>query len=153
MKPADLIANYQACIDTRAELVTQRAAFDKALAARDSAEVTRQAIDEGLKAWVTGAFGLNSAEAQEFGFAPRKLGTKSAATKATAAELSLATRRARGTRGKRQREKIKGTLPVPAAPAAPVTTTPAAPPAASVTTSSNGVATTTAPTNGVAAQH
>ncbi|HEY2512240.1 MAG TPA: hypothetical protein VGI39_15340, partial [Polyangiaceae bacterium] len=36
-KLADLVAVYQAAIDTRAALIPQRAAYKKALAARDSA--------------------------------------------------------------------------------------------------------------------
>jgi hypothetical protein len=150
MKPADVIGAYQACIDTRSALVTHRAAFDKALDARDSAEQTRLASDKGLKAWVTGAFGANSQEAQEFGFLPPKIGAKSAATKAEAAELSLATREARGTRGRRQKEKIKGTITAPAAPAVPVITAPAATPAASVLTATNGAPNGASPSNGVA---
>ena len=133
MKLADLVAIYQAAIDTRAALVPQRAAFDKALAARDSAEVSRRATDKRLKAWVVNEFGPDSAEAQEFGFLPPKIGAKSAGTKATAAKLSLATREARGTKGKRQKEKIKGTL-VPAAPADPAITATVAAPATVATT-------------------
>ena len=150
MKPAEVIGAYQACIDTRSELVTHRAAFDKALAARDTAEETRVALDKGLRAWITGTFGANSQEAQEFGFLPSKIGTKSAATKAKAVEQTLATREARGTMGKRQKEKIKGVITTPAAPAVPAITAPAAPPAASVLTATNGAPNGASPSNGVA---
>jgi hypothetical protein len=150
MKLADVIGIYQACIDTRSELVMQRAAFDKALESRDSAEETRQAIDKGLKAWVTGAFGADSKEAKEFGFVTPNPRAKSAATKATAVQKNLATRKARGTLGKRQKEEIKGTIVAPAAPAEPAITTPAALPAASVTTSTNGALNGASPSNGVA---
>src|SRR5271154_2843375 len=51
MKLANLIGVYQASIDTRTELIPLRAAFEKALAARDSAEVARQATDKKLRAW------------------------------------------------------------------------------------------------------
>jgi hypothetical protein len=74
MKLADLTAIYQAAIDTRNALVPQRAAYEKALAARDSAEVTRQATDKKLKAWVVNQFGADSEAAQEFGFLPTKVG-------------------------------------------------------------------------------
>jgi len=153
MKPADVIGIYQAAVDTRSELVKQRAAYDKALEARDSAEQTRLATDQGLKAWVTGAFGATSQEALEFGFLPRKQGEKSAATKATAVLQSKATRVARGTRGKRQKEKIKGTLMAPAAPAVPAIMAPAAAPAASAL-ATTPVAPMSAPaSNGVAGSH
>jgi hypothetical protein len=150
MKPADVTSIYQACIDTRSELAAQKAAYEKALEARDSAEVARIATDKGLKAWVAGAFGATSKEAQDFGFLPPKIGARTAATKATAVLKNLATREARGTRGKRQKEKIKGTIVAPAAPAVPANTAPAVIPAASAT-AATPVAPTSAPSsNGVA---
>src|SRR5450755_1641947 len=79
MKLSDVLGVYQTCIDTRAELDSLRASFNKALVARDAAEATRQSTDEGLKAWVLNEFGASSAEAQELGFLPRKIGAKSAA--------------------------------------------------------------------------
>jgi hypothetical protein len=149
-KSADVIGIYQAAIDTRSALVKQRAVFNKALEARDSAEQARLATDQGLKVWVSGTFGANSQAAEEFGFLPHKIGAKSAATKAEAVELSLATRKARGTGGKRQKEKIKGTIAAPAAPAVPAITAPAATPAASAP-ATTPVAPTSAPSsNGVA---
>ncbi len=137
MKLAELTAIYQAAIDTRTALVPQRAAFDKALDARDSAEELRQATDKLLKAWVVNEFGADSQEAQEFGFLPPKIRAKSAATKATAVEKVLATRKARHTMGKRQKADIKGTIVAPTAPADPAITTSVATPATTVT---NGVA-------------
>jgi len=136
MKLADLVGVYQACIDARSEVLSIRAAFDKALDARDGTEITRQATDKGLKAWVLNEFGPTSQEAQELGFLPPKIGAKSAATKAEAVEKLLATRKARLTMGKRQKEKIKGTIVAPTAPADPALTATAATPA---TTATNGV--------------
>jgi hypothetical protein len=153
MKPTDLTSIYQAAIDTRSELSAQKTAYDKALEARDSAEQTRLATDKGLKAWVTGAFGATSKEAQDFGFLPPKIGARTAATKATAVLKVLATRQARGTKGKRQKEKIKGTIVAPAAPAVPAITTPAAAPAASVLATPNGAPTSAPSSNGVAGSH
>src|ERR1700733_10234731 len=110
MKLADLTAIYQAAIDTRTALVPQRAAYEKALAARDSAEVTRQATDKKLRAWVVNQFGADSEEAQEFGFLPTKVGEKTAATKALAVQKVRATRAARATMGTRHEEKTQGTI-------------------------------------------
>jgi hypothetical protein len=131
MKPADIIALYQAALDTRAALVPLRAMFEKALVARDEAESARAAIDKALKAWVVNEFGPDSSEAAEFGFAPAKVTARTAEAKALAAQKLRATRVARGTKGKREKQKIKGTLAAPAAPSASTTTAPAAP-AASV---------------------
>jgi hypothetical protein len=153
MKLADLTDVYQAAIDTRTALVPQRAAYDKALAARDSAEVMRQATDKKLKAWVVNAFGANSQEAQEFGFLPTKVTEKSADTKATAVEKALATRKARGTMGKNQKKHIKGTIVAPAAPAEPAITAPAAASTAGATASTNGALNGAPSANGVSGSH
>lgn len=150
-KLADLLAIYQASIDTRNALVPSRAAFDKALAARDRAEVARLATDKKLKAWVVNEFGADSPEAQEFGFLPPKIGAKSVETKALAAEKLRATRVARGTMGKRQKEKIKGTVVAPAAPADPAVTVTAATPAAIAPTKADGSLNGAPTTNGAAA--
>jgi hypothetical protein len=141
VKPADLIAVYQASIDTRAALVPLRAALNRGLDARDGAEVARQETDKGLRAWVVTQFGADSQEAEEFGFLPPKIGERSAETKAAAVEKSLATRAARGTRGKRQREKIKGTIVAPATPTVAALPTPGAPAPASVVAPANGAPT------------
>jgi hypothetical protein len=151
MKLSDLVAAYQAAVDTRAALIPQRASYKKALAARDSAEVTREAIDKKLKAWVVNQFGATSQEAEEFGFLPTKVTEKSAETKATAVLKLRATREARNTMGKRQKQKIKGTIVAPAAPAEPAITAPAATAAASAPATTNGAPNGAAPSNGVAA--
>jgi hypothetical protein len=148
MKLADVTAIYQAAIDTRTALVKHRVTFDKALEARDSAETSRLAIDKGLKAWVATQFGANSQKAQEFGFSPVKVATKSVDTKVQALEKSKATRTARGTRGKKQKQKIKGTV-VLASPAEPVVATPAATPLATTNAAPQGAS----PSNGAAASH
>ena len=153
LKLADLLGIYQAAIDTRSALITSRAALDKDLVARDSAEVTRRATDAGLKAWITTQFGARSTQAQELGFAPANPQAKTAEVKFVAVQKMLATREARGTKGKRQREKIKGTIVAPAAPAVPAVTVPAATPAAS-TLATTPVAPTSAPaSNGVTPSH
>jgi hypothetical protein len=152
LKPAALVAVYQSAIDTRTALVSQRAVFNQALAARDNAETTRVATDKDLKFWVINTFGENSQEAEEFGFLPPKVGEKTVATKAIAVEKTLATRKARGTMGKQQKKEIKGTIVAPAAPADPAVTTPAATPA--VVASSPAAPSTNGPsTSGVAASH
>jgi hypothetical protein len=153
MKPADLVAAYQAAVDTRAALIPQRASYKKALAARDSAEVTRQVIDKKLKVWVMNQFGATSQVAEEFGFLPTKVAEKSAETKANAVLKMRATRAARGTKGKRQKEKIKGTTTAPAEPADPAATAPAASPAASAPAATNGAPTGASSSNGVATAH
>jgi hypothetical protein len=120
MKLSDLTAIYQTALDTRAALIPQRAAFKKALSAKNGAEVARRSTDRKLKAWVVNTFGAGSQEAEEFGFLPPKVPEKSAAVKAAAAEKSKATREAKeGTTA----TQVTAAPTTPAAAA--VTTTPA----------------------------
>jgi hypothetical protein len=128
-KLADLVAVYQATLDTRSAVLTKRAELKKALVDRRSAEAARKATDVGLKAWVAVKFGADSQEATEFGLTAPKAAVKSVETKYVAIQQSQATREARGTKGKKQKKSIKGVIATPAAPADPATTAPTAAPA------------------------
>jgi hypothetical protein len=110
---ADAIAVYQSCLDTRSAVDIARTAYEKALEARDHAEASRVSFDKGLRAWIASRFGASSSEAKELGFEPPKVRAKSAETKALAVQKNLATREARGTIGKRKKQRIKGTVPAP----------------------------------------
>jgi hypothetical protein len=123
LKPADVIAVFQDSLDTRAAVTATQGSYKEALADRETAEQKRAVTDEGLKAWVLNRFGATSAEAHEFGYAARKVPEVSAAERANAVLLNHATRAARGTRGPKAKLKIKGTLVVPTAPAAPASVT------------------------------
>jgi hypothetical protein len=107
---ADVIDVFQSNLDAHAEVTAARAQLKAALAKRKAIEETRRSIDDGLKAWVAGRFGANSQQAHEFGYPPRKAAKKDAETKWHAVEQSRATREARHTMGKNQRERIKGTV-------------------------------------------
>ncbi len=63
----------------------------------------------------------NPATLEDFGLSPRKSTKTSVGAKAEAIAKSKATREARGTRGSKQKAKIKGTVPAQpaAAPSAP----------------------------------
>jgi hypothetical protein len=122
VKPATIVAVFQKSLDTRAEVTVSAAAYKASLAERGAAESDRASYDDGLKAWVLNRYGADSPEAHEFGYAARKVSVKSAATKAQAVALNAATRKARGTVGKKEKLKIKGSIDAPqpavAAPAA-----------------------------------
>jgi hypothetical protein len=126
-KVSDLIETYQDCLDTRATLNTQRAQVKETLASRTTAESKRRAADRALKPWVINTYGANSQQAHDFGFPPPKAPVRSADEKADAVALALATREARHTMGAKQKKKVKGTISVPTAPAAPAITVQAAP--------------------------
>jgi len=131
VKPAALLAVYQGSLDASNDVASTRGEYRAAVAARDTNEAERLVTDEALKQWVLQRFGAGSTEAHDFGYSPRKVGTVTAAKRANAVLLNQATRLARGTMSKKEKLKIKGTLPVPTAPAVPATPLVQAAPAAS----------------------
>jgi hypothetical protein len=110
LKAGSVALVYQDALDTRAAAVTAKGEYKSSLAARDAAEAKRLAADVALEPYVLQRFGANSTEAHDFGFAPKKVGEKSAVAKAKATLLNQATRAARGTTSKKEKQKIKGTL-------------------------------------------
>ena len=115
-KLAEVIDVFQSSLDARAEIMAKRSELKASLSKRKEIEDTRRSVDVGLRAWVASKFGANSKEAHEFGYPPRKATKKDVATKFHAVEQSIATREARHTMGKKEKEKVKGTV----AQAAPV---------------------------------
>jgi hypothetical protein len=126
-KLPQVIAVYQDAIDSRQAVDTKRAEMTAAMTARAAAETKRHAADNALKPWVIGQFGPNSQEAIDFGFPPRKTPTRTPEEKVQAVAQAKATREARGTMGKKERLKIKGVVPSPAATSTTTTPTPANP--------------------------
>jgi hypothetical protein len=105
-------------------------------------------------AFVRATFGNQPDVLADFGLAPHKEpAPKTVETKATAVEKTLATRAARGTKGKKQKAAIHGTLPVTepavAATPAPTGTAPAAPSQPTGSTPSTG----SAPTGSIPPTH
>jgi hypothetical protein len=127
LKPAGVLDAFQDCLDKRTAVAVTHAAYKAALAERVESDQRFRVTDEAMKGWVLNRFGVDSPEAIEFGYSVRKAPTMSVADRANALLLMKATRKARGTMGKREKLKIKGTLDVPTEPAAPaVVTTPLA---------------------------
>jgi hypothetical protein len=79
-------------------------------------------VIRGLRRYVIDAFGENSPVLADFGFVPPRKGALTPEENVARAEKALATRKARGTMGKKQKLKIKGTVATtaPATPASPV---------------------------------
>ena len=135
----EVIAVYQDCLNARDDLTAKRNATKVALATWTAADAKRKVVDPQLKSWVFGVFGTNSQEAKDMGFVPNKKAVVTTETKYKATLQAGATRKARGTTGKKKKQEIKGTVVVPAEPAAPAATT----------TAPNGVAAS----NGVTPSH
>jgi hypothetical protein len=112
LKTPQVSAVFQNSIDTRGAVATKRAELKAAQKARDEAEAERVVTDEALKGYVTNVFGVDSTEAHDLGYAPKKVAEKSVDTKQQAIVRNKATREARHTMGPKQRAKIKGTTVV-----------------------------------------
>jgi hypothetical protein len=107
---AQVVTVYQRCLDARAKVANLRAQLAEALDEVGETEVARVEADGALKAWVRAEFGVESAEANDFGFPAPKKPVMTAEQKMLAVERGRATKKARGTLGKRQREEIRGTI-------------------------------------------
>lgn len=139
---ADLVARFQSRIDAARKTLADRTALHASVAAEQAVETAVATLRARFKTYLQGRYGKDSPELQKFGFTPQKTPQRAAATKAKAVKQSDATRRARGTTGKKAKSVIKG-VPEPTAPAAPAVTTataggaPSAPTVASKSSSPN----------------
>jgi hypothetical protein len=127
--PANIVKALQGPIDAADAANAAGAAFHKAVAVEKAAIVEADTVYAGLKAFVMGQFATSPETLAEFGFTPSTRRVPDTATVAGAVEKRAATRAARHTMGKRQKESVKGTAPAPT-PSAPV----AAPPVPAPTT-------------------
>ena len=123
---ADLVARFQARIDAARKTLADRTTLHASVAAERSVEASAGALRAGFKTYLQGRYGKDSPELQKFGFTPQKPVQRAAATTAKAVTQNTATRKARGTTGKKAKVLIKG-APEPTAPVAP--TAPAVTPA------------------------
>ncbi len=110
-KASEVTSILQAYIDKCAALATVRAEEKIALGEVAEAEADQRAIALGVAAWVKAQFGEGSKEAIAFGVAKKPRAARPSADKARSARLALATREARGTMSRKQKAKIKGSLP------------------------------------------
>jgi hypothetical protein len=111
---AEVVAVYQRPVDARAKVASLRAQLAEALDEVSKADAARMEADRALKAWVRGEFGVESTEANDFGFPTPKRAVLTVEQKARAVERGRATRKARGTMGRRQKEAIRGVVAAPA---------------------------------------
>jgi hypothetical protein len=97
-------------------------AFHNAVAAEQETRSTTQKLVADFRAFALATFGDDLEALSDFGLKPRKKAVRTPETQVTAAQKALATRKARGTKGKRQKAAIKGTVEVPATPPSSTTT-------------------------------
>ncbi len=97
--PASLMAFLQSRIDAANKVATTRAAWLDATKQYDTLDAKVTGVVTGLKQYVLNAFGKTSPLLADFGFAPRKVTTRTPEQKAQAVAKAKATRAARGTKG------------------------------------------------------
>jgi hypothetical protein len=121
MNKDQIIAVMTKHLSSISALTTQRQPIREMVATQSGLRDQVLAIAQAVKASVAGTYGPVSTQMTKLGLAPAPRNAPTAATVALAAEKRRATREERGTKGKRQKAAIHGT--VSAAPATP----PAAP--------------------------
>jgi hypothetical protein len=142
--PADLVKLVQSRIDSAGVVAAAGANRHATVVAHDALGTKLTPILRGLRQYVLNVFGETSPVLADFGFTAPKTATRTPQEKAAAAAKALATRKARGTMGKKQKKGVKGTVPA----TAPVTLPTASPPAAPspvATASSQGASGATGP--------
>jgi hypothetical protein len=124
--PADLVKLVQSRIDSAGVVAAAGANRHATVVAHDALGTKLTPILRGLRQYVLNVFGETSPVLADFGFTAPKTATRTPEQKAAAAAKALATRKARGTMGKKQKKSVKGTVPT----TAPVTPPTASPPVA-----------------------
>jgi hypothetical protein len=115
---ADLLTRLQSRIDAAEATKAARTTLHNAVNSEQELNAQIAPLRAGIKTYLQSRFGKTSGQLQLFGFAQTKATQKSAQSKANAVVKSKATRKARGTLGKKQKSTIKGTV------STPVTSTP-----------------------------
>ena len=131
---AEIVSAVQSVIDAMNAAVATRAAFLEAAKTSATRFADNRAFLAGLRQVLRNQFGAAASILAVFGLTPKKAALKTPEVKVAAAVKAKATRTARGTKGKKQRAAIKGTVvgveitPVtaPAAPASPAVQQPGA---------------------------
>jgi hypothetical protein len=128
-KAKDLQKTLQAHLDAISAADALKAKWQTAVAAANAKAAAVAGLLPALRAHLISQFGGSSQTVADFGFTPKKRSTTVEAQSLGVARRA-ATRQARGTMGKKQKEKIVGVVPPATAPAAeapkPATGTPSA---------------------------
>ncbi len=112
--PASLVQFFQDQVKLLDDATAARAALRQAAQAIKENKTTKGPVLRAFNDFVLSMFVNQPTVLADFGVPPRKTATKKVDTKQTAVEKALATRKARHTMGKRQKQKVKGVVPAPA---------------------------------------
>jgi hypothetical protein len=118
----DVVNVLQGRISKGQAVIAARAALAAAVKAFLEERTSTKGFVSAFRSIVHGMF-TNPATLADFGLEPRKSTKKTLETKVTAAEKTAATRTARGTKGPKEKAKIKGAVPATAPATKPTTPT------------------------------
>ena len=120
----------QSRIDAANAVANAKANWHDASATYDALNTKVTQVVRGLRQYVINAFGQNSPVLADFGFTPPKKVALTPEAAVARAKKAAATRKARGTMGKKQKAPIKGTVLATAPATSPVAPAPTLAPAA-----------------------
>ena len=126
---AALAALVQSRIDAANTVVNARAQWVDSSAAYETLNTKVTRVVRDLRQYVISVHGPDSPVLADFGFTPPKRAALTPEELVARAQKAAATRKARGTMGKKQKAKIKGTVATTAPAAPPDATAPAVTPA------------------------
>ena len=128
--PKSLLAVLNAENDASSAVDSTRAQLENEVATHRTAKVTAAALRSALKVYILGRYGKKAVQMLgDFGMsAPKPTGKRTVGTKVKALAQNLATRTARHTMGKKQRQSIKGVVPTAAEATSPTQSAPVATP-------------------------
>ena len=130
--PTSLVAFIQSRIDAASAVATTKANWLSAVKTYEAINAQATVVVRELKAMVIATYGSGSQKLADFGFTAVTRTPLTPAQKVERAAKALATRKARGTLGSKQKKAITGATPAASPPASSTPATPAAatPPAA-----------------------
>jgi hypothetical protein len=106
----ELVAVFQAELDALDQIAAARTRLTAAVAKERTLEQQARRLELAIKSFIVARFGTRADVLGDFGWeVPRKPGPKTVDAKLAGALKGAATRKARGTLGKRQRLKVRGT--------------------------------------------
>jgi hypothetical protein len=127
---AALVQLVQSRIDAANTVVNARAQWVDSSAAYETLNTKVTRVVRDLRQYVISVHGPDSPVLADFGFTPPKRAALTPEELVARAQKAAATRKARGTMGKKQKAKIKGTVDTTAPATPPAATPPTAAPSA-----------------------
>jgi hypothetical protein len=121
-----LVAHFESYVTAAEATKSSNQAWRQDVQDERAAEQSARPYRSAVKAVLVARLGKSSTQLITYGFPPAKVGVKSTATKSAAVAKAEATRVARGTKGKAQKQAIVGNVtgvvitPVTAGPPVPV---------------------------------